>query len=329
MDGHPPPTLPSEIGWHNWGQIFTDVALWRPVVAHICRKTAVAQAAQVESGYPGTCAVFVVDRQVVVKLFPPMLLRDFYREREVYHALDGRLAALPQLLAVGVYPDRLDWPYLVVEFCEGQPIRELYRQITPGNKVRLAQEIGLIIRTIHETPLDDLASFDKRPLAWQRFLNQRRAACLSELRYKTPLLPRLLAEIDAFLDDVGPLVAPSFRPVLLHADLTADHLLLVEQNGQWRISALLDWADAEVGTPEYEWVALWFGLCGRDPLLLRTILHEVDVSLRFDEAFCRRMMAYTLLHRFGAAIITELLQGNGNPVFDSLAELQQWLWPLC
>jgi hypothetical protein len=92
--------LPAGVDWHRWRQFFTDVELWRPVVSAIVeqvrRETSIAGAEQVQLGYTGTCAVFVVGRRLVVKLFPPMLQRDFYREREVYGLLQDRLVCLPR-----------------------------------------------------------------------------------------------------------------------------------------------------------------------------------------------------------------------------------------
>jgi hypothetical protein len=179
--------LPSQVSWGTWSDIFTDLDLWRPVVKHICRTGGLSSAEKIETGFPGSCAVFLADAHVVVKLFSPFLYGDFLKEREIYQLIGERFDQMPGLLAEGILRDRIDWPYLV----------------------------------------------------------------------------------------------------------------LVQNEGAWRVSALIDWADAEVGAREYEWVALWFGLCGRDPGMFREVLSAYDPQLLLDDRLRRSLIAYTFLHRFG------------------------------
>lgn len=317
--------IPIPQGWQDWGRMFADTALWRPVVRQICRQEGVAAADEVEAGYPGSCAVFVVDGRVVVKIYPPMLQRDFWREQEVYRLLGKRLGrTLPAVLAQGVFQDEIEWPYLVLEFRPGQAIREVRRLIPADNLLGLAQEVGELIRAVHDTPLDGLQHFDPRPAVWQEFVRQRQTAILEELREKAILPEEIVADIAAAFEEGEPGLPADFQPRLLNADLTEDHLLLVEQEGRWRISALIDWADAEVGATAYEWPALWFGCCQRDPMMLRPILRAYDPDRRLDESFGRQALLHTLLHRFGADMVAIGLEGR--PV-ASLAELQARLWP--
>ena len=315
--------LPDRVSWENWGELFLDLNLWRPVVARICAATAVTPASHVEAGFPGGCAVFVVDRQVVVKLFPPMMAQDFYREREVYGLLDGRLPHLPRLLGEGIYHDRIDWPYLLLEFREGEAIREVFDEITAANRLVIAGELGAMLRILHDTAVDQVTAFDPSPAAWAQFIALRRANCMAEVRQKNILSEKVVAELEIFIGDIDLAVK---RPVLINADLTEDHLLLIKRDSQWHISALIDWADAEVGAPEYEWIALWFGLCQRDGAMFREIMRVYDPGWRPDESFLGRVMAYTLLHRFGAGIIEHVLGQDGRPSIYSLPELQAQLW---
>ncbi|MCI0576829.1 MAG: aminoglycoside phosphotransferase family protein [Chloroflexi bacterium] len=327
MDDRRTDYLPAFDAWPEWGAAFTNVTLWRPLLAHLYQQAGLGELGAVEAGFPGSCAVFIVDRQVVIKLFPPFLPQDYERELDVYHLLDGRLEPyLPRLLAHGVYHDRVDYPYLALEFCPGQPIREVRQELSQSDKTIIAREVGWMIRTVHETPLDGVKAFDPRPAAWLAFLEQRRRDYLDELRHKASLPERVLEEVAGLLA-VGPNLPADFRPRLLNADLTEDHLLLVRRLGEWRISALIDWADALVGAAEYEWVALWFGLCGQDPALFREIMQAYDPAFSLDRRFRRQMLAYTFLHRFGPAIVGELLGQPGAPSIHSLADLQSWLWP--
>jgi len=315
--------LPDSVSWENWGALFLDVNRWRPVVARICETTAVTHATHIEAGFPGSCAVFVVDRQIVVKLYPPMMEQDFYREREVYRLLDGRLPHLPRLLGDGVYHDRIDWPYLLLEFREGAAIRDVFDEIEPANRLVIARELGAILRVLHETAVAHVTAFDPSPAAWAHFIAIRRADCIAEVRQKTTLPEKVVAELETFIHEIDLAVK---RAVLINADLTEDHLLLLQRDDQWRISALIDWADAEVGAAEYEWIALWFGLCQRDGSMFREVLRVYDPGWQLDDAFLERVMAYTVLHRFGAGIIEHVLKRDGRPPIPTLADLRKQLW---
>jgi hygromycin-B 7''-O-kinase len=309
--------------------MFTDAGLWRPVVQQICRERGVVVAEEVTAGYPGTCAVFVVDGRIVVKIYPPTLHRDYWREREVYRLLDGRLGrVLPAVLADGIFSDQIEWPYLILEFRPGRPIREVREVIPARNWVALAEEFGELIRAVHDTPLVGLQHFDPRPEAWQGFVRERQAAVLAELRQKAGLPEGVLAEIGELFAQGEPALPADFRPCLVHGDLTEDHLLLVEADGRWRISALIDWADAEVGAAAYEWPALWFDTWRQDEGMLRAFLHGYNPALVVDESLAREAVAYTLLHRFGADMVAiGWRRRMGERPVVSLAELRRVLWP--
>ena len=47
---------------------------------------------------------------------------------------------------------------------------------------------------------------------------------------------------------------PPFKKVLLHGDITRDHLILTEKNRSWSISGVIDFGDARIGHPYYEFV---------------------------------------------------------------------------
>lgn len=319
--------LPVVDNMGSWSRIFTETRLWQTVVSDICRSTGLADGRQIDSAFPGTCAVFIVDWAIVVKVFPPFLSGDCRSELEVYRILAAQLEPyVPELLAHGVFLDRVDWSYLVLSFKPGLAIREVRPYLLPANSQSIALELGWIIETLHELPLTESDVFDDRPEAWRAFVRERLEQSLIELN--GVLSAPLLRETAEFLQHTLLLEQPdSFRPCLLNGDLTEDHLLLVEQFGEWRISAVIDWADALAGAVEYEWVAMWFGLCAQDLVMFRAILRSYDPAIRLDYYFRERMMAYTLIHRFGPQIIDHVLTQSGAPIVSSFAELQAWLWP--
>ena len=78
--------LPAIRTWAEWGEMFTNVAQWAPVVRAICRKEGIP-CRDLEAGYPGTNAVYIVDRTCVVKVYAPFCHEDYALECDLYPIL--------------------------------------------------------------------------------------------------------------------------------------------------------------------------------------------------------------------------------------------------
>ena len=88
-------------------------------------------------------------------------------------------------------------------------------------------------------------------LFWQAALDGQRAECVAEMQ-RAGVADMLVQEIETYLDaalwDTEP-------PVLLHGDLTDLNMLVVEQAGSWRITGLIDWGDAKLGSRMHEFIS--------------------------------------------------------------------------
>jgi hygromycin-B 7''-O-kinase len=322
--------LPPVAGWDDWRPVFTDASLWRPVVERVWASDPALRAAtninipaRVEAGFPGTCAVFLVDGAAVIKFFPPMVARDFDRERPAYGLIGGLSPHLPRLLAAGVFHDRIAWPYLVLSLLPGEAWREARAGMNCAEQLGTLRELGRIMRLTHKLPLPNERNWPATS-DWPTFVASRRPRLAAELREHTSLPGHLIGKIASLVKETDWQTA---RPCLLHADLTEDHLLVNRQDGRWVLSGLIDWADAEVGDPYYEWVALWFSICRRDARLFRGFLSGYDSALRLDDIQASRLLAFTVLHRFGANVLNETLTEAGQRGMDSIATLSANLFP--
>lgn len=314
--------LPPVSGWDEWRELFTDEAVWRPVVTRLwarepglAARTGVAAPESVVSGFPGTCAVFIVNDAIVVKFFPPMVADDWRRERAVYRLLTGRVPEMPRLLASGYYHDRIAWPYLVTSFLPGAAWRDARMVVSAAERLAIGRLLGERLRQVHDVPVP--VNPDWPPDTWPRLVTERLEAAPAELLASAALPEPVVAAALALLRDTDWFAGP---PRLLHGDLTEDHILVSRADGRWTMTGLIDWADAEVADPAYEWAALYFGFCGREALLFRAVQDGYGPAARPPPP--RRLLAGTLLHRFGARIIADALPESVRRGLRGLDELE-------
>lgn len=311
--------LPRPSTLSEWGRVFTNVDIWHQAVANILETEGLKFTA-VTAGFPGSNAVFLADQAYVVKIFAPMFEADYAKELAVYKLL-GRIAA-PALLAHGHYNDGNSWPYLVTTFCPGEAIREARPEMTPKQIQTMAEQLGKIIRALHSLPINTNIP---APLTWDSYFKVRIPAVMSALHQKNLLAPEVTEALEKHLHNVQAFILTA-EVLLVHADLTEDHLLLINDNEQWYISGLIDFADIEVAPREYEWIPLWFGLLDCNPDALLSFMRSYDSDQVLDEQWRDRMLAMTFLHRYGVPIVASAL-GERAKTLRTLKDLKEALWP--
>ena len=305
--------------------MFTNVAQWAAAVREICHRHRLP-VQHVEVGYPGTNAVFVVDETYVVKIYAPFCPEDFDLERELYALLgDNPGLSVPRLIAQGVLEDQIAWPYIVIDFISGAPIREVRDCIHRRDFLRIAAELGEMVRELHRAPTGALTSLPHTQTDWQQFVRERQVRAGDVVLWEGMLPEAVIAEIPGFLASVLDGGAETAL-ALLNGDLTEDHILLDKRNGKWRISGLIDFGDALVGARDYEWIALWFSALDRDYEGLAAFMAAYNPYLKLDEVFFTRAMAFTFLHEFAPDILAVTLKALGKPQIASIQELQALLW---
>ncbi|MFQ5934276.1 MAG: phosphotransferase family protein, partial [Dehalococcoidia bacterium] len=242
--------LPQVESWKEWGGIFTDVAVWEPVVRDICSLEGLPFS-PMEASFPGTNAVFILDRKYVVKVFTPFW-QDFDVELELHAVLSsyGKIP-IPSIVSTGVFADRIDWPYLITEYINGTPMREVREHIGKENLLEMGKELGEIVRELHQINLATVKSVERTKESWSVFLQRRRAQCISELRQKAILPRKIVDELQVLLQkNIGQFEQCPLA--LVHGDLTEEHLLLEQREDKWVIIGLIDFGDARAGARKYE-----------------------------------------------------------------------------
>lgn len=286
----------------HYGQHLGDATYWGP-----CVRTALEQSRlpilPIEAPFVGTFPTFLVG-DVVVKLFGDTFdgAACFATELAMAELLAGQPGIpAPALVASGRLfddDDHWNWPYLIMERLRSVPIREAR---SARSVPAAAAELGAVITRLHRLSVPDLiAARDPLPAL--------RAAAPDRLR-GFGLPEHLVEQVPAFLADA------STERVLVHADLTADHVFLDDHG----LAGIIDWADAIPADPWYELVAPRFDALGGNPALFSIMLD--GAGWKRTGEFPRRALQGVLEFQFDAiGTIAGLVDLPGFATLDDLAD---------
>lgn len=309
--------LPALSDAAHYARLRPRTELWLPALRAICVRHGIA-AEPLEQFLPmGTHVVFAAGRGHVVKLFAPFWNRDFSVEACCARAVRHLGVALPEVVAQGEIEG---WPYLVVRRIPGVLLERAWPGLDARSRAVIAEALGRFAAELHRLPLLGLEALSGD---WEGFVRQQRAGCFENQRARG-MGEAWLREIPEFLAHaLGP-AAPA-RRVLLHADLCDDNLLVREEAGRIRL-AVLDFADARIGDPEYEFAATSLFLAAEDGSLQRAFLGAYGYAASdLDEDLALRLTALLLLHRY--VHLPVLLGRLGPPEPRGPGELARRLWP--
>jgi aminoglycoside 2''-phosphotransferase len=135
----------------------------------------------------------------------------------------------------------------------GQELSEaLFASLPAEVQARVLDEIGRFLSALHSLPTElVVAGGNASNGDAERYVGsyrQRRA------RLATVLGPDLLATADRFYAALPGAVATS-QTAVIHRDFTEDHILLAP--GRERLAGVIDFTDAALGDPAYDFTFLW------------------------------------------------------------------------
>jgi hygromycin-B 7''-O-kinase len=276
-EGRPGRMLPHITCRADYVAVYADTPVWLPAMRAICVRHEL-DASALRRGALGTHVVFHAGPQVI-KLFCPLWEGDVVAERAVLEHVRG--LPTPELVAQGQVEG---WPYIVMTCVPGTPAGAVWDHLDRGVRIDVVRQLGGLMRTLHsQPPLAELAT------DWDAFLRERIARCDSHHSAPEPWRSWIRERVEGFSE-------PPFDPVLLSADITDDHVLLGVQEGRWRITGLIDFGDAMMGHPHYEFVASLGCYTFGQPELSRGLVEAYGLALTPELA--ERLTTYCLLHKF-------------------------------
>ncbi|MDA1194172.1 MAG: aminoglycoside 3'-phosphotransferase/choline kinase family protein [Planctomycetota bacterium] len=309
------PLLPPVADLAAYRALRRDPAVWLPAVETICARHGLGSDAYAAT--TGTNVVFHVPGRGWIKLFTPLWPEDFVRERTglaAVAALDG--LGVPEVLHEG---ELEGWPYVVLSPIPGQAIGTIWQDMSEATRVDLARQLGALLARMHAV---DTSACGAIRCDWRAFAGDLRATTMTR-QAGHGLQASWLVELEAHLAALPPL--DEERPVLLHADVTDEHVFVEQIDGHARITGLIDFGDAMIGDYRYEFAAPLVFLTQGRPRQQRALLEGYGLAEQArDPTFTRGLVGWTLMHRYGR-IPTYAEFTPGRPP-DSLARLVESLW---
>lgn len=290
-----------------------QVALWLPAIRTICQRHGIVPE-RLERTSGGTNVIFTAGADRIIKLYPPDWMAEREADRTVAQHIYNKLGVTtPQILAQGVLEG---WPYLVMRRLIGVQLHHVWAGLDHTSQLRIAAELGEILARLHALPTTGFAHLVPK---WTKLLADQPDRCVEHHRNKG-VAEHWLEQIPDFLARAAPLDPPGVAPVILDGDFHDGHLLVVEEHGRWRLCGLFDFDDAMLGFYESDFAAPGLFMMAGRRTLLRMFLGAYGLAT-LDEALSRRLLAYTLLHRYRDLnwILTDLVPERHCTTLEELA----------
>jgi hygromycin-B 7''-O-kinase len=178
-------------------------------------------------------------------------------------------------------------------------------------------ETGKKLKAIHDLTLDRKNSSTRS--SWEEFINTQTESCFARHK-KLGLTPELLRQIPDFNKNTK--LSRGADDSFLHTEVMRDHVFFRTASGGPAISGFIDFEPSMTGAPEYDFASVGVFLSSGDHNALRAFFSGYGNLACADTAFRRRIMAYTLLHRYSdLKWYLEFM-----PQADSLEELADKWW---
>ncbi len=270
-------------------------------------------------------AVYELDGGRFLKLFGPRSMGLYRVERALLEMIQANPAVTaPRVLAAG--QEDGGRPYLIVTAMEGETVEHAWDGIGRGEQLAIARELGQTVAALHA--MDPGALRDTTQLPGSR----RETAPLNVAKNcehieATPGIS--VATADAFTsfirDEGGALLGDTTG--VAHCELTSNHIYVRQDGGRWRLSGLIDFADAMVSAPEFDVAWLWPWTFSRDHDLMCACLGGLYDGRPYPNDLARRCLAATLTSYTAEELWDEYVAARPSASALSPTDMAEWLFP--
>lgn len=171
-----------------------------------------------------------------------------YREQKLAQLLKEAVP-LPDIYFIG---DCEGYRYAITEYMSGMSLRDLLLNHPHESMQNVMGEAGQILSAIQSHEFSTSGFFDadlkvSHPTSRQSYITEARD-CLTHPTVVTQFGKENIATIEAILTQYGLLFPGEDQTHLVHGDYDPANILVNKIEGQWKITALLDWEFAHSGS---------------------------------------------------------------------------------
>jgi hygromycin-B 7''-O-kinase len=232
-----------------------------------------------------------------LKVIPPFDVETFDAELQVTRAVAGKTPVpVPTILHAG---ELEGWRYLISADLPGMQIQHVMAEFSAADFETVAVELGQFMACLHTIRVPEFARATRAPFGpWSAYLD-RGVSDAERIHAARGNAPEWVRQISELLDQQRPRLLRLGPPVLVHADLTPEHIILREGNGRWHLCGILDLADAMIAPAELDAVVPMLDLFRGRRHIQRRLLQETGIECPAPgESFSAQFMAIALLHPF-------------------------------
>lgn len=186
----------------------------------------------------GSSLVFKMGSDHFIKLTPPFFEDSIEAELLAAKVIGNQLSIpTPKLVADGRIGT---WKYLVCQAIPGEQAKNVFGKMDATNRAVFAADIGAAVREIHEIHSE---GFERKFGPWDKYL-ENRLKNQKSIHLERGNTEELADKIQSFVLKYAENLRALGPTKMIHADLNHEHLLLTQQDNLWRLSGIIDFADA-------------------------------------------------------------------------------------
>ena len=241
----------------------------------------------------GSSLVFKVGASHFLKMTPPFFEDSIEAEILAAKVIGNQLSfPTPSLVAEGHLGS---WKYIISRAVPGEQAKNIFGKMNAENRMAFAADIGSAIRAIHDINSE---GFERRFGPWEKYLANRldnQKALHLDHGNSEEWADKIQSFVLKHAEDLKALGPAK----MIHADLNHEHLLLSQKDNMWRLSGIIDFADAMNAPIEMDFVLPVLCFFRGKVDFQRQMFEAARVALKDSgHHHSNIMMALTLQNRF-------------------------------
>lgn len=296
---------------------------WKNLAISLCERHEI-KSTEFTPYYAGSSLVAAMSEEVVIKIIQPAYISEWEAEKWALERLPSDLEKISIKIPkhIAAVKDESGWSYILMSRIPGKQLDQIWPDLKLENRVSLMFEIGKLMSYVHE---NSKLEKDKYQIKWKDFIGTQKEKC--QARHKRLGMPEwFVNEIPSFLNKLEFCGEKVLEPKLLTGEYTPFNLLGDCIDGTWKLTGMIDFADAFAGDPLYDLIGPVVFMGEGNPSLVCAVVEGYGVGEnKLDRNLKNRLMGLHLLHAF-SNFNTQVKNIDWRNKAKSLCELTDLIW---